>query len=322
MPATALGESPPARVPTFSIVMPMFNREREVVRALNSCLQQDCEDFEVIVVDDASTDASFEAARSLRDPRVRVLRHEVNHGHGKARNTAIDAAVGAWVIFLDSDDELIPGGLTRMYRETQAVDERVQRLAFMYQRDDGRVSPLPPFRHDVIDYRRYLEWLEGRELYDFVCCSRRHTFADVPQPIRRWSDQSLYHLEFAQRYVTRCFQDEVALVHTDAANRSSQLRRGRRDSVASALELGSEMDLLLTRHGDALREVVPTVYEMFRRMRGAYHFLSGHRIRGLAYMAGCVRATPLLPEAWMLMLLGLAPTSVFAAVRSRRGAST
>jgi glycosyltransferase involved in cell wall biosynthesis len=304
------------------MVTPVYNRETEITRCLQSCLQQDFPDFEVVVVDDGSTDRSVEAASAVRDPRIRVFCHDSNRGHGVARNTAIQKATGDWVIFLDSDDELSPGGLVRIYERIMAVGEQVDRLAFRYARDDGRTSPLPPLPDGVMDYPAYCAWLEHRELWDFVSCARRTTFCVVPQPNRYWADQSLYHLDFAWHFRTACYQDVVAVAHTTAPNRTSQLRRKLRLSTANANDLGAEMDLLFARHGEALRRYAPQTYQNFRRMRASYHFLDGNRTAGLALMAQCIKATPLLPEAWALSLLGLVPRSVFAAARSRRRAST
>src|SRR6267378_3691627 len=100
--------------PLLSIVLPVYNRERMLKRAIESCLAQDFADFELIVVDDGSTDRSVSVAEAYRDPRISVVRHPVNRGVGPARNTGVDAAGGEWIVCLDSDDELLPVGLSAM----------------------------------------------------------------------------------------------------------------------------------------------------------------------------------------------------------------
>src|SRR5450432_320321 len=104
--------------PYFSIVIPLFNREKEVLRALKSCLAQDFQAFEVVVVDDASTDQSATVVEDLQDKRVRLIRHAKNRGVCPARNTGVEAAAGKWIVFLDSDDELLPGFLKRSFEMT------------------------------------------------------------------------------------------------------------------------------------------------------------------------------------------------------------
>ena len=88
--------------PTFSIIIPTFERPTLLGAAVGSALRQDCGDFECIVVDDGgSVELDLPA-----DPRVRLLRHPRNLGLPSALNTGLDAAVGDFVTFLDDDDEL------------------------------------------------------------------------------------------------------------------------------------------------------------------------------------------------------------------------
>jgi len=93
-------------VPTVSVVMPAFNAERYLHRAIDSVLRQTLADLELLVVDDGSSDGTVALAQSYaeRDPRVRVLTQR-NAGPGPARNTGFGAARGRLFAFLDSDDE-------------------------------------------------------------------------------------------------------------------------------------------------------------------------------------------------------------------------
>lgn len=99
--------------PLVSVVIPTYNRERLVVEAVESVLAQDFRDFEVIVVDDGSQDATqrvLEERYGGRDARVRVIRQE-NKGLPGARNAGIRAAAGELVALLDSDDLYCAGFL-------------------------------------------------------------------------------------------------------------------------------------------------------------------------------------------------------------------
>ena len=155
-------------MPLFSIVIPVYNREREVPRAIQSCYVQSGVGFEVIVIDDGSTDESVAAIERCSRPGLKLARHSVNCGWGNARNSGVDSACGDWIVFLDSDDKLLPGALNQIRRKLDETGKDVQRLGFMYQRDDGRISPLPPLRDEIVDYAGYLRWLEGRTLAECV----------------------------------------------------------------------------------------------------------------------------------------------------------
>lgn len=95
--------------PAVSIVIPIHNDEEFLASALESCLAQTLANIEVICVDDCSTDQSVPIVeRYLGDPRIRLLRHEVNSSAFQARRTGVEAARAPFILFLDSDDELSP----------------------------------------------------------------------------------------------------------------------------------------------------------------------------------------------------------------------
>ena len=89
----------------FSIVIPTYNREKIVLNALRSITAQTFSDFEIILVDDGSTDATEEVIKTLNDPKIRYYKTE-NFGVAHARNYGIKKASGSYVTFLDSDDLL------------------------------------------------------------------------------------------------------------------------------------------------------------------------------------------------------------------------
>jgi glycosyltransferase involved in cell wall biosynthesis len=98
---------------TVTIILPVFNRANTLVRCVESVLAQTFGDWELLAVDDASWDESVRVLEGFGDPRIRVIRHEVNGGPSVARNTALAAATGDYIAFLDSDDEWLPTKLER-----------------------------------------------------------------------------------------------------------------------------------------------------------------------------------------------------------------
>lgn len=113
----------PQLEPTFSVVVPAFNAERTIAATMRSVLMQTRSDFELLVVDDGSTDATAERVEGLAgDPRVRLLRQE-NSGVATARNSGIAAARGRFVSFLDSDDLWLPSYLETMGDALDANDD-------------------------------------------------------------------------------------------------------------------------------------------------------------------------------------------------------
>jgi len=90
--------------PFFSVIIPLYNKEQFVERCIRSVLAQRCGDYELIVVDDGSSDASAAVVRSISDPRIKILTQS-NQGVSAARNKGAKSAAGQWLAFLDADDQ-------------------------------------------------------------------------------------------------------------------------------------------------------------------------------------------------------------------------
>jgi hypothetical protein len=90
-----------------SVIIPAYNQADYLPRAIHSVLDQTCQDFEILVVDDGSTDATADVANALTDERVRYIYQE-NRGLSAARNTGIKHSTGKYLTFLDSDDQFLP----------------------------------------------------------------------------------------------------------------------------------------------------------------------------------------------------------------------
>jgi glycosyltransferase involved in cell wall biosynthesis len=92
-------------------VLPTFNRAATLPRAIDSVLAQTWTDWELIVVDDGSSDGTTELLAGYDDPRIRSVCHETNRGVTAAKNTGFDQILGDWLVMLDSDDEMVPEAL-------------------------------------------------------------------------------------------------------------------------------------------------------------------------------------------------------------------
>ena len=97
-----------------SIIVPAYNTEKYIADAIESVLRQTYPYFELIIVDDASTDRTAEVVQSFSDQRIKLIRHTSNKGPGAARNTAIEAARGKWMAVLDADDQWKANRLERL----------------------------------------------------------------------------------------------------------------------------------------------------------------------------------------------------------------
>lgn len=111
--------------PTVSVIIPTYNRAQLVGHAVRSVLAQTYQDFELIVIDDASTDNTQELVASFKEPRIRYIRHSQNGGVSAARNTGIEASRGEYIAFLDSDDKWLPEKLEKQVQLFRESDSKV-----------------------------------------------------------------------------------------------------------------------------------------------------------------------------------------------------
>ena len=98
----------------FSIVIPLYNKEKYIQKTLESVLNQIYSNFEIIIVDDGSKDKSCEIVESINDTRIRLIRQE-NGGPSSARNRGIKEAKGRFIAFLDADDDWSTKKLEKQY---------------------------------------------------------------------------------------------------------------------------------------------------------------------------------------------------------------
>jgi len=111
----------------ITIGMPIYNVEKYVEKALLSALNQTYSNIEYILVDDKGTDNSMSIIRNIlsnhpRGKDIRIIEHPKNIGLGAARNTALDAAKGKYIFFMDSDDEISPDCIEKLYMKMQEED--------------------------------------------------------------------------------------------------------------------------------------------------------------------------------------------------------
>jgi glycosyltransferase involved in cell wall biosynthesis len=105
--------------PTVTVIMPTYNRAATIERAIMSILNQSYRDFELIIVDDGSTDNTEEVVARIEDDRIRYIKLEKNSGAPSARNRGVNESCGEFIVFEDSDDELLPDKLQEFVAELQ-----------------------------------------------------------------------------------------------------------------------------------------------------------------------------------------------------------
>ena len=160
----------------FSVVIPAYNRGKWVAEAVDSALSQDRHDFEVIVVDDGSTDNTEETLSVYKEMAV-VIRQE-NAGVSVARNTGIENAQGEWVAFLDADDRWRPGHLGRLAEAIRKnPDAGLIYTDAMVIDDEGR--ELKEKRQPKMGDDPFIDLLLGNNITTSGAAVKRECFSDI-----------------------------------------------------------------------------------------------------------------------------------------------
>ena len=140
----------------FSIIVPVYNVEKFLRESLDSIVAQTLKDFEVICVNDGSTDNSLEILNEYanNDSRIKVISQE-NQGQGVARNNAIDIAQGEYLLFVDPDDFIESNTLEVLYNKFHETDVDIIQFDYATCKEDGTHKRVETFKKRLKKYFNY-----------------------------------------------------------------------------------------------------------------------------------------------------------------------
>ena len=209
----------------FSIVIPLYNKESCIKETIESILNQSFQDFEIVVVNDGSTDRSKRIVESITDSRIYLIFQE-NKGPSAARNLGVKKAHYDWILFLDADDELLPNALSLFYNLISKHIEYNVFTANFYLSSHGKLK-LFSFASRSGEVRNlFKSWITG----SFMPCQgttifRKSLLGNYPynERLRRYEDaEMLFKIMRNERWYVSCHP--VMIYNTDYAEASKPLR--------------------------------------------------------------------------------------------------
>ena len=305
------------RDPFFSVIVPVWNRAEAVVRCLDSCLKQDFTDFEIIVVDDGSKDDTLEVLRRYegQDSRIHAITLGKRPGVSVARNFGAKEARGEWLIYLDSDDAFLPGGMQQCYEAIAEAPEDVGIIGLAYACGNFGTSPrpLPPSRR--FDLYEYVRWAMTAKSTDYLPLHRRSCWQAIPWPDCRVTE-GVTTLRLVMRFGFFFANRIVGVVYTDATNRFTATERTNiapkssyRDSLRVLLEGLEEL-------GDCMKEKEPGYYASLLREAALLAFSSGAKMQAVGYSIRSLRIRPLSMKSWTVLFFGCISRRALIRVRA------
>jgi len=220
----------PSMTPLVTVIVPTFNRRATIMSALESALRQDCPSFEVIIVDDGSTDGTGDFLRSQSySVPVYVIQQSENGGPAAARNLAISLASGKYVAFLDSDDQWLPEKLAKQVAAMEQCTNPDKVILYsrtrVLQRGRSIVRPIEPMA-DGEDLADYLFLNQGYIPMPAVMITTKTARQTPFQPQLRLHEDWDWYIRLWQTGVRFVMLPEVLSVIDDRAshNRASNPR--------------------------------------------------------------------------------------------------
>lgn len=272
--------------PTVSVIIPTYNRAHLVGRAIQSVLNQTYQDFELIIVDDGSTDNTEEIIKEFQeqDKRIKYIKHDKNKGGSTTRNTGIKAARGEYIAFQDSDDEWLPEKLKKQMEVFKNTSSKVGIIYTGFWRiKDNEKTYIPQSWVKQKDGNIYFELLKGNFVTTQSIVTRKECFKKAgmfDEKLPRLQDWELV-LRLSKYYNFKCI-DEPLLVSYYTSDSIS----------ANHKALIEALELILTKH-----------YKNFNKYKGILSrhyfglgrilYLDGNLINGRRYFIKAIKKYPL-----------------------------
>lgn len=136
-----------------SIIIPTYNTEKYIEKCIQSVLEQTYTDYEIIIVDDCSTDNSMDVVARFKDPRIKVIKNEINRGPSYSRNRGIQLSKGDFIALLDSDDWWTPNRLEVMmdFIESHHADVLFDNVLYIREGEEKPYTTYYQFKGITVD---------------------------------------------------------------------------------------------------------------------------------------------------------------------------
>lgn len=144
----------------ISVIIPLFNKENTIQKTIDSILKQSISDYEIVVVDDGSTDNSPEIIKRIQSEKISFYSQE-NKGPSAARNLGVKKAKGEWIVFMDADDWFEPNAL-RVFSSITAKEKKCDFFCFNYyiEQNNSRYPYAPKYPNGYVK-NNFFAWCAG-----------------------------------------------------------------------------------------------------------------------------------------------------------------
>jgi len=254
----------------ISVVIPVYNNANTIIRAIRSVQNQTMQDFEIIVVDDGSTDSSSNIVKKITDKRITLITQH-NHGVSAARNRGIEVAQGEWVTFLDADDEWSPTFLETVCRLREKYSDCTVCATSYYRKSSlGNLKRIilrnvPSRREFVMDNYFEVAACSDPPFYTCSVAVKRETMLSIggfPIGIHQGEDLLTWARLATLSNIAYCVEPNCIYYITEAHSHGLPRRIPPSDDV-----VGRELEFLFSQNPKAFG--LPTYISLWHKMRAS-----------------------------------------------------
>ena len=299
---------------SFSDVISLYNKEQTIERTIRSVLKQTVQDFEIVVVDDGSTDCGPQVVEGIRDTRIRLIQQE-NQGVSAARNRGITEARSDLIAFLDADDEWKPAFLETIERlSIDFPQAAVFATSYFYCEGDGRTRPPgfrglpdPPWEGILEDYFGVAARSDPPLWSSAIAVKKEAICAVGGFPVGVTSGEDLLTwARLAIKYKIAFSSERLSIFHLGGNHSPSRLRRQPDDDDAVGRELCRLLEATTGRQKRSLRRYVG----LWNKMQASVTLRAGRRRCALRHALRAMVLDPLNWRNYPLVAFSLLPASV------------
>ncbi|MEM3449448.1 MAG: glycosyltransferase family 2 protein [Nitrososphaerota archaeon] len=291
-----------------SVIIPVYNAAKWVERSIKSVLNQTYQNFEIIIIDDGSTDNSWSIINKYSSDKVRVYRSEKNCGMLATRNKGLELCKGDIVIFLDADDELTINALETVVRKFNELPEDVGILFAKIRRDDYSEEGLSLKNEGYVSFTQMVCG-KYKDKHDLFVAFKRKFIGNLRY-------QTLVTESFFYSFVARSckvyYVPVVLRLYHDVANPLSLSKKKRHAyyRLRIAKKIAYDLDVYLKEFGDHILRVCPKTYSDYNYYRGFYILLTGDRLSALKSFIKSLMSYPNKRTFFYILLSIILPTSL------------
>ncbi|MEZ4875067.1 MAG: glycosyltransferase family 2 protein [Flavobacteriaceae bacterium] len=214
----------------FSVIIPLYNKENYVIKTLESVLGQSFTNFEVIIVNDCSTDESLQKAKSFKDPRIRIIEHPENKGLSASRNTGIKNAGADYLAFIDADDVWKPSFLQKIKQliERYGKDASVFASTYEITFGNGKTVTFPFPKLGIHDEGIIEDFFSSSLGYNYYCmssiCAKKSLFEAIGyfDETINYSEDVDFNIRLNIRYKVALINEPLATLQFISENQITQ----------------------------------------------------------------------------------------------------